>query len=692
MTCGSLNQDVGEVREKEPEDSFNLAYVLEALEIAMTSTPTRRVSVTHHHRARVPGGFQSSDEEMSPVKIRFNGRDLPYSPTPSPRNDDGLLHIPEAQDGDATNEAMSMLDESEMGRKLMDVESSFLPEISPIAPTRAAETNDTSSNIEAPETTTESNSLSDEVGKNVTTGHTHDNEPSMHQDNKLRSSTPSESYQTPASVRDKTPAEDATSHEESEPANSADTSSPEMMTSSPTAAAAARSKSRPVSTGTIGGYETADDGSPIKESFEQSTMDGADEVATPRKPHDQSITSSRTATPLTTKVSLGQEPLDQEAQEVQEAEEAADGDIDDIASDRENQQLKRPKFLRSRQHSQRLSYSSTTTASTDTASDITVGADFALQSGGAVPDDDSTTRSMDLSRTISLGSIASGISDLLEGDGSANVVNADTSFNDGGLAKLDEEDLDYSEIGAHRGRKESSAPATPRATSRSETVIAQHAQTVQVPAARDKELRQRPRASSPDKRAGMPASSIGRSVRGLSLKEQSSTIERLGKENWDLKVKIWCLEKNLNTRSEEGVSELIAANVELRTDKLKLQRELREARRTIRDLERKLKEKEEIINQAKAAGSDKNGGRDANDAEFQEIEAEVTYLRERVETYQVEIEKLRSEGTAREGEKRLLAGVVKNMGVRKSSEADIGVREEMVSPGSTSCSLPPALR
>ena len=177
----------------------------------------------------------------------------------------------------------------------------------------------------------------------------------------------------------------------------------------------------------------------------------------------------------------------------------------------------------------------------------------------------------------------------------------------------------------------------------------------------------------------MPISSFGRNIRNLTLKEQSSTIERLGKENWDLKVKIWCLEKNLNTRSEEGVSELIAANVELRTEKLKMQRETRELRRTIRELERKVKERDELINKAKADEAHRGSGSAVSDAEFQEMEAEVTYLRERSKTYQVEIEKLRSEGTAREGEQRRLAGVVKTMGARRSSEGDIGLREEMVS-------------
>ena len=454
-------------------------YVTDAIEIAMTSTPSRRVSVTHHRRARLPGTF-GSDEEFSPVKVRFNGRDINSSSDPS----------------------------------------------SPTSPIR------------------------------------------------------------------------------------------------PTAADMSRS----------------------------SSEKGSPEITNKSRDHD--------------------------------SEGAADGDVEELASDHD-QQKTRPKILQSRQHGQQLSYSSNATTSTDTASEATVGADFALQSGGAVPDEGSTTRPMDLSRTISLGSIASGISDLLEGDASLDRAQVDESFNDGGLAQLEADELNSSVVDIHRGRQSSPLPATPRATSQTPTVstvtgTVRQALIANTPATADPQFRQKGRPSSPTKRSGMPISSFGRNIRNLTLKEQSSTIERLGKENWDLKVKIWCLEKNLNTRSEEGVSELIAANVELRTEKLKMQRETRELRRTIRELERKVKEKDELINQAKADDAEKGSGRGVSDADFQEMEAELTYLRERSKTYQVEIEKLRSEGTAREGEQRRLAGVVKTIGARRSSEGDIGLREEMV--------------
>lgn len=669
------------------EDAFSLNHIVDVGELVMASTPSLPPFITRQRsRVRVPGGFDT-DEELSPIKTEFGAHEIEHhghikdsvdyssSPTPLPQDDDSLLPAPDDQDGDRTHKDMSLVNESEMRRKLMDVESSFLPELSPAGPPRAGGADDTydfgafKGGMDLQSHPNAHKVEGDEGGDQRET-----TEEDLHEDDmQLSPPTPPESYQTPAPSRIDDLPDGPTSQDDSDPDYHANTSSLETMSSSPTAAAAARTVSRVVSMATIGGYETADDRSSRRVSRKKGTADARDPEVTPRKTYDPSSPSSRTASPTPTK-----------PQQDQEAEEAADGDVDEIGFDLKRQR-KRPKFLRSRQQSQRSSYSSNTTTSTDPASDITVGADFALQSGGAAPDDNSINRPiMELSRSTSLGSMASGVSGLSDGDGQLDKARAVSSINDGGLAKLDEEETEYSETGTRRGRRDFSAPATPRATSRTlnvptDTVIAQHVRNVQVPASVEQDYREKHQSSSPDKRVGMPTPSIGRSGKNMTLKEQSSTIERLGKENWDLKVKIWCLEKNLNDRSEEGVSDLISANVELRTDKLKLQREMRELRRTIRELERKLKEKEEVISKAQAGGPDQNSSPGTNGAGFQEIEEEVTYLRERVETYEVEIEKLRSEGTAREGEKRRLAGVVKSMGDRRSGESDIGVREELVS-------------
>ena len=54
------------------------------------------------------------------------------------------------------------------------------------------------------------------------------------------------------------------------------------------------------------------------------------------------------------------------------------------------------------------------------------------------------------------------------------------------------------------------------------------------------------------------------------------------------------------------------------------------------------------------------------------------YMRERVETYQVEVEKLRQESAAKDVEKRRLAEVLKSMNERRAGGSDVGIREEMV--------------
>ena len=60
-------------------------------------------------------------------------------------------------------------------------------------------------------------------------------------------------------------------------------------------------------------------------------------------------------------------------------------------------------------------------------------------------------------------------------------------------------------------------------------------------------------------------------------------------------------------------------------------------------------------------------------------DGEVIFLRERVESYEVEIERLRSESIAREGEKRRLAEMVKSLNDNRSGASDAGAREERVS-------------
>ena len=308
---------------------------------------------------------------------------------------------------------------------------------------------------------------------------------------------------------------------------------------------------------------------------------------------------------------------------------------------------KRPTYLDSRMASGRSSYSSYTTISTEAGSDLTVGADDALQLGGAVPEGSSLlSRPGDFSRTFSLGSVASGISEPSPSKAGDR------------LPTLDE----FPHTPAMTGRKTSNP---------SDTVINKHVEDVRVPETVAREFKSHQREPSPEKR-DRPNS---RNANNLTLKEQSGTIDRLMKENWNLKLKITFLDEALNRKSDESIKAMISENVELRTAKFQAAKESRELKRSIRDLERRLKEKaEELSQKASQPVSEPGSGRD--DDAFAELEEEVTFLRERVTTYDVEIEKVRHDAFVQETEKKKLAEVVRQMS-SASHGADVGAREEV---------------
>ncbi|KAJ5162417.1 hypothetical protein N7492_007809 [Penicillium capsulatum] len=341
----------------------------------------------------------------------------------------------------------------------------------------------------------------------------------------------------------------------------------------------------------------------------------------------------------------------------------------------------RPKYLMSRQSANRLSHSSITSGNTDTTnSDATLAADYALQSGGAVSDHWSGlaggSRSH-MTRTTSLGSMASGVSGYSE-ENSVERRNPGGPA-DSGLQTLEEESSPRSARQA-TGFGDGSAPETPKARPQdnpfpTDTVITERAKGIQVPTAYAQKYREDMGilGASPEKqRAGAATPAFGRSGRTMTLKEQSSTIDRLSKENFDLKMRIHFLNEALNKRSEEGIKEMISENVELKSDKLKLQKDNQGLKRKMRDLEKQLKDqqsdKDSMVNHDPDASEDENR-ESASDAEN-------VYLRERLETYEVEINRMRSESLARESEKRRLAEMVKSLSDSRAGGSDVGAREE----------------
>lgn len=620
------------------------------------ATPTR--PTVARQVSRVPGGFDT-DEDLSPIKTSFDHDDLQYADPPLRSQAAPVTQLPSGDDSQnaPSDDGRSMmagdgdtfLQEKEMRQRLEDVDSTFLPELSPAAQTRT----DDSVDFSQPHP----DSYAATVQKANEENYRQSMDPFRGDQNTMAHSpvTPPEMYQTPAPGREELQLRD--SLDPGIDHGHYNTSSLETMSSSPTAAAAARTVSRAVSMASMdGGYETADD-SKGGIALEQSSPGAeTDDHPTPRTVQAASASSSRASSSTPTK-----------PQERQEQDEATD-DLGSIRSQ------KRPRYL-NRMASQRTTYSSYTTTSTEGGSEVTVGADFALQSGGAVPQGSLSSRPSNASRTISLGSMASGISDFSDREDRIRPTERD-------LHTLDEED-DTAREDTLKGEWDDHAVLqTPRASSRNintptDTVIAQHVRDIEVPATMAREYSERHRLPSPEKRNGAPTPSA-RGGKSLTLKEQSSTIDRLMKENWDLKLKINFLDDALSRRSDEGVKAMISENVDLRTAKFKSAKEMRELKRTNRELERKLQDKIDELAKKVEAPIPEKVETGPSPEEFQFMENELTYFRERVMTYEVEVEKMRHEGFAQEREKKRLAEMLKRAS-ESNGGADVGLHEEVVS-------------
>ena len=214
--------------------------------------------------------------------------------------------------------------------------------------------------------------------------------------------------------------------------------------------------------------------------------------------------------------------------------------------------------------------------------------------------------------------------------------------------------------------------STPRASTSNlsqptDTVIANNVREIEVPGTFAKQFRRDHRDSPKDDSMLDNTPVPSRFSKGLTLKEHRSTVERLGKENFDLKMKIHFLDQALQKRSEEGVKEMITENVQLKSDNLRLERDNNALRKQVRDLER-------LAKQADSPSADQGYGTD--DERSPTAEEEVDYLRDRLENCEIELEKLRSENLTKESEKRKLAEMVKSLGEPRSTETETGSKEE----------------
>jgi hypothetical protein len=597
----------------------------------------------------------------------------------------------------------TLVEEKEMQRKLMDMESSFVPEpstieVAPVGgdglPTTGAD--DTylvgvpmGGNQDALATTTTTTPIDKEEAQLEDTADIEDEElAATEEESRIPDATPEDAvtegdmhtptvehevseldgqqeqhqdYSESENARETTLDLDITPVLPSE-SGEGNTSILEIPASSPTAAAAARTESRGlISATSTDGEVDEPTGRPSHLNVQNEDIDDA----TPK--------SKRTLSPA------WPGPLGPFG----DSNNGNEND-DDSSTPASESKRTRPRYLTSRQSIHRFSTSSVNSTTTDTTtSDATLGADYALQSGGAVPGNSQGVRHKDLSRSISLGSMASGISGY--SDESPLDKRNFSGVTDGVLHTLDEEDPSPQSRPQSSSKELNSgnpAPETPRAKPRDptfppDTVVIDHVKDIQVPATSSFSRQFRENYGpglTPDKRAGAPTPGFGRSGKNMTLKEQSSTIDRLSKENFDLKMRIHFLNEALNKRSEEGIKEMISENVELKSDKLKLQKENQGLKRTVRDLEKQLKDrdqqsdKDSMVNHDPAASDDE----DRNIA----AEEEIFYLKERIETYETEIERLRSESLVRESEKRRLAEMVKTLGERSVVGSEVGSREE----------------
>lgn len=577
-------------------------------------------------------------EHEAPAPADLQG---PEDPSSTDRDESSLIPLSENGDQERGNN-QTLIEEHEMRRKLMDVESSFLPEPSTIDVAAAGPTA----------------GADDTYLVGVGDGQDADRQ----QESSQLSSIPpsSDFYDGAEQERDIGARESGNEVVDATPVHvqqpGADTTFGSLA-SSPTASAAARGGHRNQATFSESAPDSSQlfqDDRPFRSQLSQS---GNESQLTPSKLRQ----SSRSRSPGPSRLFSDQS-----------------GSIGGSLPRRGG----RPKYLTGRQSANRLSHSSITSNNTETThSDATMGADFALQSGGAASEhwgSQNTGNRAHMTRTTSLGSMASGVSGYSE-ENSLEKRNAGGPA-ETGLHTLEEESSPQSS-GQHHGFDEMSAPETPRPKHRdnnltTDTAMTDRVKGIQVPTTFAQRFREDfgNMGPSPEKRAGASTPAFGRSGRTMTLKEQSSTIDRLSKENFDLKMRIHFLNEALNKRSEEGIKEMISENVELKSDKLKLQKDNQGLKRKMRDLEKQLKDqqsdKDSMVNHDPEASED-----DRDSAQ----DGEVVFLRERVETYELEIERLRSESIARESEKRRLAEVVKSLSENRAGGSDAGAREERVS-------------
>lgn len=531
------------------------------------------------------------------------------------------------------------VDEKEMRRHLMDVESSFLPE----APA-PAQTGGESLGLD--DTYVELGRSGREAEKDATLGGSRGEGEGEKEYRDSRNYEP----QTPGSRAGQESFEDNSTQQESGDSFMSPAEAASQRTSTRNDNRASRtqagSSNQPFVQSVSDLSTSSRPGNPGRERSSSQVSNGQDEMTPPA--HDVPLPSSRTASSLAGSQAISPRKL-------------------------------RPAFLSSRQISQRSSRSTGTVSSDFSGSDNTVGADFALQTGGARPGSNSHSgnkiRTGDfLNRLPSMGSEASYMSSR----------DADTFPTMGRLSGGNTNPQRLSTRFEEDEEPKTPRPSTARNDAPTDTVLAQRVENIRVPETVARDFRARHPALA-DRR---PVSSDGplvsasmgadRPRRTLTLKEQNGKIDKLTKENFDLKLKIHFLDQALRSHSDEGVQELIDKNVQLQTDLANERRESQSMRRKIRELERKSKELEQGLEEAqKAKERSRDEEAEEDDPTLQaEMHEEILYLRQQLDYSENQVTTMREEILTEKLEKRKMAEHVRSMAGHRA-EDNSGVRETM---------------
>lgn len=287
----------------------------------------------------------------------------------------------------------------------------------------------------------------------------------------------------------------------------------------------------------------------------------------------------------------------------------------------------RPSGLQSRQASQFSTLSSA--QSTDILDYLDQSADYALQTGGAMSAESSMMQTGgDLRRAPSFGSEASSI---FYGSPQRVVSRAPRNM-DG------EQDDTFTERASP-----SSQPETPRPPPRigadpTDTVLAQHVRDVFVPETVAREYRaNHSLIESTEDKLVMATPKVGYGKSSLTLKEQNSKIDKLTKENFDLKLKIHFLYQALQDRSEEGVQDLVAKNAHLQAELVKVKKDSQSMRKRLRALE---KEQQEQADTTSTIQSLQYESESESSAQASRYEDEIAHFKTRARNLEAENENI----------------------------------------------------